>query len=219
MTAAVDHTGKRLGRLVVVRLHRRDGRRSYWRCRCDCGTVKTVMADNFGRTRSCGCLRRENGLPLRLRLTGRRFGMLVALAYVSTGSDRQARWRCRCDCGKTTVVRANVLTMGETVSCGCARRRALGRSRTAEYSVWATMKARCLNPKSQNYKHYGGRAIKVCARWLRSFANFFADMGERPSRTHQIDRRDNDGNYTPSNCRWATPSQQVLNRRPRRRAA
>ena len=102
----------------------------------------------------------------------------------------------------------------DKVTHGCARRR----SRTREYQAWASMRSRCFYRRNNRYHSHGGRGIKVCDRWLglAGFANFLADMGPKPTPQHQLDRINNDGNYEPGNCRWATPIEQARNRRTNR---
>ena len=167
-------------------------------------------------------------MPRFRNLAGQRFGRLRVTAFegrIARPGDSQHRsyWRCRCECGKDVVVSGPSLTRGLTRSCGCfrnevtnARNRAAakhGGSKTALFQVWGTMIGRCENPGATGYKLYGGRGIRVCARWRKDFAAFRDDMGPRPTPQHTLDRIDNDGNYTPSNCRWATWATQTRNRR------
>ena len=158
-------------------------------------------------------------------LTGQTFSRLTVIEFAETRKG-QSYWNCICQCGSRLVVMSPNLTRGFTKSCGCLHKEIListrstlgyfGDKSSVEYRTWAAMIGRCENPKTKKYPLYGGRGISVCPRWRKSFEAFRADMGERPGPLYSIDRYpDPDGNYEPSNCRWATAKEQRHNRSKR----
>lgn len=149
---------------------------------------------------------------------GDKVGMLTILEIIprSRSQKRDRQVSCLCECGNQSIENYYSVKYRHTKSCGCLRLEFMkthGLWRTSEYRTWDGMKQRCLNPNSKGYENYGGRGIKVCDRWL-IFENFIADMGNKPTKFHSIDRIDNYGDYEPSNCRWATLTVQNSNKRP-----
>lgn len=172
---------------------------------------------------------RRGGHPSPIR-EGQTYGRLTAIARSHRDERKHWHWRFRCECGGETVARAAAVARGATKSCGCAkagwrlteeqlqrRRGGLnpnykhGMTHSPEFLVWKGMLTRCANPNGEHWDRYGGRGIIVCERWASSFEAFFKDVGPRPSPRHSIERKDNDGNYEPSNCIWATRTVQVRN--------
>jgi len=153
--------------------------------------------------------------PNKVDLIGRRFGALVVTEFFGEYMGLWA-WKCRCDCGNNGIFQRARLINGDAKSCGCMKWKT---SKFPEYKAFDGMKDRCRNEKSKDYASYGGRGISVCERWLESFNNFYTDMGDRPSENHSIERKDNNGNYEPDNCKWATKSEQQRNLRVRKNSS
>lgn len=153
-------------------------------------------------------------------LTGRKFGRLTVVSRAENDKHGGSRWLCVCDCGKENTVRYMHLTRGRIVSCGCYQKENStkhGLSRTPLYGVWSDMKQRCYSVNCSNREHYYDRGIKVCDEWLEKFDNFAEwafSSGYNPKL--RIDRINTNGNYEPSNCRWVTPLQNIMNTRSKK---
>jgi len=224
MGKLVDLTGKQFGQLTVIkRSDKQVQGRSYWDCRCSCG--KEIRADayalKYGHSKSCGCSRKAREY---IDFTGMRFERLTVIKRVESPYKNGHAWLCRCDCGKEIIAQTGGLKDGTYKSCGCyARDMAKKRAKHGDardsgrvrlYEIWNAMKGRCTRVNTVGYKDYGGRGITVCQEWIDSYISFrewALNNGYADNLT--IDRIDVNGNYEPSNCRWATAKQQCRNTR------
>lgn len=190
-----------------------------WLCRCVCGTEQVLQHRDLKgrRIRHCGCKVINPYVPK----VGEKFAMLTVLGLNDTLSLPTGRkvYDCLCECGNQTILERSVLVNEVTKSCGCLQQISIrtlnGMSKTPEYRIWCGMKGRCNSPTNKAYRYYGARGIQVCDRWQESFMNFYEDMGPRPYPEYSLDRIDCDGHYEPGNVRWATPSEQLDNRKAR----
>ena len=217
------HIGETHNNLTILDYHKIG--KGYYVCKCTCGNIKEIRCDHIlnGRISSCGCKAHHECYR---DLSGKRFGRLVVInkAY-KNGYD--VFWNCKCDCGKDAVVLAGNLTRGITKSCGCYKQEQIlkaltkhGCTNTRLYRIYEGMKGRCYNKNEPAYKNYGGRGIKICEEWLHkekgfeTFKNWAINNGY--SDELSIDRIDVNGNYEPSNCRWADVKTQSNNKRTSR---
>lgn len=234
MNRIKDLTGQVFGRLTVLRLYGKDKKgRAMWECQCECGNIKVAQSYllTAGYTRSCGCLARETRsaagkkvggkTPGRFKdLTGKVFGYLTVLERGENSNGGSARWKCRCICGRETLVVSAALNSGKTISCGCMGLKhateaklkhgdALCRQRNRLYEIWAAVKRRCYNPHCDAYPYYGGKGIKVCPEWMEyeSFKEWAMTNGYADNLS--IDRIDSNGDYEPSNCQWIPMSENI----------
>lgn len=214
--------GNKYNMLECIKYTGSDNRGKKFLFKCDCGNkveyTGTYVKNN--RYKSCGCRKYNKNKDEDILKT--KFNRLRPIERVDN-IKRGKAFLCKCVCGNTTIVPLVSLKNNRVKSCGCLNSEIQskfmkeynnkhGKSNTAEYGVWKGMRERCNNPKHKQYKDYGGRGIKVCERW-NDFSVFLEDMGEKPTKKHQIDRTNNDGNYEPNNCRWVTPSENALNKR------
>lgn len=216
MTAAVDRTGIRYGKLVAIEAAGSNRHNNImWVCKCDCGKTKIIIGSTLPKLKSCGCTKRpsKRSYDHLDDLFARRFGCIVAVCQVAD-DDKGSLWECKCDCGNVAYFTRNHIVSGRRTSCGCRKNgQKHSMSGTPEYMAWRGAKERCLNPNNPKFPLYGARGITMSDAWVNDFRAFIEDMGRRPSNNHSLERKNSNGNYCKENCVWATSLEQNNNLR------
>ena len=213
-----DLTNQKFGKLLVLeRDYEKSLKRPFWKCQCECGNIKSISSDHLlnRNTKSCGCLN-------KYQLSGKKFGMWTVLERAEKKSENnKGLWKCLCECGKIGYVNSYNLIHKKSLSCGCIQKKVTierltthNLTNTKLYRIYFDMKRRCYNPNNKRYKDYGGRGISICDEWKNDFMSFYNWSIENNYKEGlSIDRINVNGNYEPSNCRWATKKQQSNNKR------